>query len=144
MKIVFVGPGEVDGRNSVVWDTVRAVLSALGPQDEVIHTGGSGIGEKVDSIARRAKGVERRRLPKIDVQLPETGKYEREEALRRNALQLVHVRMPDAIVYVGYGEDVETAAVLDLAKRVAADGVRLYPRIRVLPAEDFVQERVSR
>lgn len=144
MRVVLLGPGDVDGRTAVIWDVVRSVMKALGPQDELVHSGGNGVGEKVDSIARRAKGMERRRLPRIDVQLPEIGRYERAEALRRNAMQLVHVRMPDVIVYIGDGEDEETAPVLELAQRTRTDGTPLYPRTSVQEAETFVQERGRR
>lgn len=143
MRLVLIGPGAVDGRTSVVWEGVRDVLRTLGPDDEVVHTGGDGVGMMVDSIARRAKGVEKRRLPRIDRQMPEVPKYERLDAYRRNALQLVHVRMPDFVVYVGEGTDAETAPVLELALRETASG-RIYPRIAVLSHEDFVRERVQR
>lgn len=144
MKVVLVGPGEVDGRNAPVWDAVRDVLHQLGPDDTVIHTGGNGVGMMVESIARRAKGYEKRNMPRRTLQLPEIVKYQRAEAFEKNAIQLVAHHRPDVVVYVGYGEDAETRAVRELALRERPDGTRIYPKITVQTHEEFIAERSAR
>jgi hypothetical protein len=141
MKVVLIGVAHQDGRTGPVWDAVRAVMQALGPQDVLVHSGGGRkdeetIGRRVDTIARRAKGAERRRLPKVEVQLPEIGRYPREEALEKNAMQLLHVVRPHEVIYIGEGEDDETRPVLALAEQ--------YPMIKFVPAEDFIAERARR
>lgn len=135
MKVVIVGPGEVDNRSGPVWDAVRAVMRGLTPQDELVHTG-RGVGPMVESVARRAKGIERRRLPRLlPPQMPEIGRYERAQAFRQNAMQLLHAHAPHVLVYVGYGIDEETEPILAMAEQ--------YPRVKVLAWEDFVRERVG-
>lgn len=137
MKTVLVGTSTIDGRQSPVWELVRGVLHSLGPSDVLIHTGGRDtLGSMVDYVVRSARSTERRRLPKVDVQLPEIGKYDHEQALRANAAQLLHHHMPDAVVYIGDGIDAETKPVLEL--------VGAYPRIHVHTAEEFIAERGRR
>lgn len=129
MKVVLVGPAEQDGRSGPVWDQVRAVMQALGPQDELVHST-HGVGRMVDSIARRAKGQERRRLPRISVQVPEIGRFERQEAFRRNAAQLLHVQAPHVLVWTGDPDDEEVAPMLALAGA--------YPAIVLQSADEFI------
>lgn len=143
MKVVLVGVTEVDGRTGVVWDQVRAVLQSLAPTDVLVHSGGNGLGMIVDSIVRRTKGAPRRRLPKVEVQVPEIGRYERIEALKQNALQMIHHQRPQVVVYVGDGEDAETAPVVEQATlyNAAAAETRL---IAVQEASEFVADRGRR
>ncbi len=132
MKVVFIGPGEVEGRSGPVWEVVRAALATLGHGDELVHTD-HGVGRMIDSIARRAKGAERRRLPKIEVEPPEIGRYTRAEAFHRNAAQLLHYHAPHVLVYSGDGVDEEVAPVLELAP--------LYTHVVVQAVEEFVKAR---
>lgn len=144
MKVVLVGVAELDGRTGVVWELVRDVLQSLGHDDVLVHSGGTGtIGSMVDSITRRAKGVEKRRLPKVEVQVPEIGKYERVEALRQNALQMIHHQRPQVVVYIGYGEDDEAKPVIEQATlyNAAAAETRV---MAVQEASEFVAERGRR
>lgn len=140
MKVAIIGPAEVDGRNGPVWDAVRGVLGACSTTDELIHTGGAGVGGMVDSIARRAKGVERRRLPKIaPPQVPEIGRYERVRALELNAAQILHVRAPNVVVYIGYGDDDEVRPLLELAQKEP-----YASRTNVYTADEFIVARRER
>lgn len=153
MKVVLVGVAELDGRTGVVWNMVRDVLQSLGPSDVLVHSGGGvkdatghmqpTLGSIVDSIVRRAKGAEKRRLPKVEVQIPEIGRYERLDALMHNAIQLIHHQRPQVVVYVGYGEDDEARPVLEQVAlyNAAAAETRV---IAWQEASEFVTERGRR
>lgn len=137
MKVVLLGAATIDGRSGPVWDLLRDLLTSLGPQDVLVHSGGrDGLGSMVDSIVRRAKGMERRRLPKVEVQVPEIGRYDLDDALRRNAMIMLHVHMPQVAVYVGEGLDGEAAPLLELA--------HLYPKVIVYEASEFVAQHGRR
>lgn len=143
MKVVLIGPDVVDGRTGPVWDLVRGVMATMAATDTLIHTGPSGVGRMVDSIASRSKGAERRRRPKVEVQIPEIGRYERAEALRNNALQLLYHHLPDVIVYVGDGVDDEVEPLLALFE---VDGEAPHPRLAstsVYTAEQFILARTA-
>lgn len=143
MKVVLVGVTEVDGRSGVVWDMVRDVMQSLGHDDILVHSGGNGLGALVDSIARRAKGPAKRRLPKVEVQMPEIGKFERVEALKQNALQLIFHQRPQVVVYIGYGEDDEAKPVLEQVAlyNAAAAETRV---MAVQEASEFIAARGER
>lgn len=145
MKVVLIGQTLIDGREAPVWAALRGVLSSLGPYDTVTHTGRKGtLGAMVDSIKAHARGDEKRRFPRVDVMVPEIGRYPRAGAFEHNALQLLGHVQPDVIVYVGdaLNEDMtvmveqageEVGPVIEMAKK--------YPRVRVLAADVFIEER---
>jgi hypothetical protein len=116
IKVALIGPDNIDGRTGVVFDLVRTVLRQMGPGDLLIHTGGNGVASKIEYVYRAAKGNERRRLPKCEVISPEIGRYPYEEALRRNAGQILHHYAPNYLVIVDDSEEVR--AVLELYERV--------------------------
>lgn len=138
MNVWIVGPAEIDNRTGPAWDAARAVLKVLSPSDYLYHTGGNGIGACIDSIARRAVGVEKRRLPHIEVMLPEIGRYERERAFELNAAQLFHVKQCTALVMIGDGLDLECVQALAMRERAYATKVTIYS------PEEFAAERAAR
>jgi hypothetical protein len=144
VKVALVGVAEIDGRTGIVWDQIRAVLQSLGPGDVLVHSGGQGtVGSMVDSIVRRAKGAERRRLPKVEVQIPEIGRYQREEALRQNALQIVYHVRPQVVVYVGDGSDAEAQPVVAMVEQFNAAAAE-NKVMRAQEAGEFIAERARR
>lgn len=147
MKVAIIGQTTIDNRQSEVWSALRGVLRSLSPTDTVIHTGRSDtLGAMIDSIKAHAKGEERRRLPRIEVQVPEIGRYSREEAMRQNALQIMHVRQPDVVVYVGGALNEDMSIIPDQSGDEMAhilEFAELYPRTRVLAADTFIEERAG-
>lgn len=142
-----MGQTTIDGRSTPVWEQLRGIVRSLGPSDTCIHTGRSDtVGAMIDSMKARAKGEERRRFPRLEVQVPEIGRYSREEAMRQNALQIMHIRQPDVVVYVGgaLAEDMSIIAEQsgDEMPHILAFA-DLYPRTRVMAADTFIEERAG-
>lgn len=91
MKVLIAGPNDWGS-----WLELEAILAVLTPQDEIIHNGSFSIGGKIDRLVERAKRTKR---PAVRVQFPET-RYEGDERLKQNALQLVGAHRPEEIVLI--------------------------------------------
>lgn len=127
MKVVIVGDEKWSR-----WYAVEQVMAVLGPDDIVIHTGSSGIGTKIDVIAKRTN---RSRRPRVEVQYPEVPKYPIDVARQKNALQLLAHHQPNVVVTFGEtGEEPEIAAVMALAERA-------YPNLPIMGWDEFVAAR---
>lgn len=125
MKVVIVG---VDDWSR--WGPLDMVMKALGPDDTVIHNGSTAIGGRIDSIARRTV---RGRRPRIEVQWPEVPKYTGQEAIDKNAMQLIYHHAPQVVVWFGdSGDEPEIRPTLGYAEKA---------KVPCLMWDEFVAQR---
>jgi hypothetical protein len=129
MKVVILG-GDGDR-----WDELRAVVTQLGPDDEVVATGACA--SRVEYLLKAYRRDHRQRPPQLQVERLDVPRYDRAKAITLLAAALVTHHMPGAVVLVGEPEP-------ELQEEVMRFAAAHLPRpVPVWTAGEFVRERSS-